>query len=63
MRNRIAFTTLALALAAGAGPLGAQEAPVPLTLSGAVTLAADTAPAVRLAELRTAEAEARVRQS
>jgi outer membrane protein len=63
MRNRIVFSTLALALAAGAGALGAQEAPVPLTLRGAVALAADTAPAVRLAELRTAEAEARVRQS
>jgi len=52
-----------LALAAGAGAARAQEAPVPISLSGAVTLAADTAPAVRLAELRTAEAEARVRQA
>jgi outer membrane protein len=61
---------VSLALAAGllAAPLGlAAQAnpaqPVTLTLSRAVAIASDTAPGVRLAELRREESEARYRQA
>jgi len=63
MRKRLLALPLpALALCAGA--LAAQATPpVPLSLARAVAVAADTAPAVRLAELRASEAEQRVRET
>lgn len=63
MRKR----TLAAALGATlvmTGTVSAQEtSPVRLTLQRAVAVAADTAPAVRLAELRASEAQQRVRET
>jgi outer membrane protein TolC len=62
MRKPLLALPLAAALSAGA--LAAQQAaPVPLSLARAVAVAADTAPAVRLAELRVSEAEQRVRET
>jgi outer membrane protein len=61
---------IGLAVAAGvlAAPLGlaaqtTPAAPLPLTLSRAVAIAADTAPAVRIAELRTEETQQRFLQA
>ncbi len=53
---------LALAVWLGAGRLAAQ-APLQLSLADAVRLAAGEAPVVALASLRTAEADARVREA
>ncbi|HET7232087.1 MAG TPA: TolC family protein [Longimicrobium sp.] len=62
MRKQLLAFSLASVLSAGA--LAAQQAtPVPLSLARAVAVAADTAPAVRLAELRVSEAEQRVRET
>ena len=66
MRKRIALFTLAAAVT-GTGA-AAQTTPdtaraLTLSLSQAVALASDTAPAVRLADIRTAEAQERVRQA
>jgi outer membrane protein TolC len=62
MRKQVLALPLALAFCAGA--LAAQaNPPVPLTLARAVAVAADTAPAVRLAQLRASEAEQRVRET
>jgi outer membrane protein TolC len=62
MRKQLLALPLAAALWAGAA--SAQDTtPVPLTLARAVAVAADTAPAVRLAELRATEAEQRVRET
>lgn len=61
MRKR-SLAISVFALLATAGVAGAQE-PVRLTLSRAVAVAADTAPAVQLAALRSLEAEQRVREA
>ena len=65
MRKQLLALTLAPALWAGALAAQTQPAstPVPLTLARAVAVAADTAPAVRLAELRVSEARQRVRET
>lgn len=64
MRNTILSVAAALlASSALQAQEGGQTPPVSLSLARAVSVAADTAPAVRLAELRTTEAEARVRQA
>ena len=60
MRRRSLAISFGITLAA-AGAARAQE-PVTLTLGRAVAVAADTAPAVQLAALRTLEAEQRVRE-
>jgi outer membrane protein len=54
---------LAAALSPGLAAQGTPAAPLPLTLSRAVAISTDTAPQVRLAELRTAEALQRFRQA
>lgn len=62
MRKQLLAFPLAAALSAGA--LSAQQAtPVPLSLARAIAVAADTAPAVRLAALRISEADQRVRET
>jgi len=60
MRRRLLAVAL-LSLPAAARVAAAQE-PVGLTLGRAVAVAGDTAPAVRLAELRSLEAQQRVRE-
>jgi len=62
MRKQLLAFPVAATLSAAV--LSAQQAtPVPLSLARAVAVAADTAPAVRLAELRASEAEQRVRET
>ncbi|HEX8903885.1 MAG TPA: TolC family protein, partial [Longimicrobiaceae bacterium] len=63
IRKLVPAAVVAAVLWAGAAAAQNAQPPVSLTLSRAVAVAADTAPAVRLAALRAGEAEQRIRET